>query len=85
MPSNVTDNYKPLNVTDIYYTLYGTIFLPPTAQSLSVCTFSCFKVLMILFLLLQKYRVSTVNGHDSNLYKIIIIQFSNITKVSIAS
>ena len=31
------------------------------------------------------YRVSTVNGHDSNLYKIIIIQFSNITKVSIAS
>ena len=52
MPSNVTDNYKPLNVTDIYYTLYGTIFCLQqikVSQSLSVCTFSCFKVLMILF------------------------------------
>ena len=60
MPSNVTDNYKSLNVTDIFYTLYGIIFCLQqlkVSQSLSVCTLSCFKVLIIEEETLNRYQV----------------------------
>ena len=76
MPSNVTDNYKPLNVTDIYYTLYGTIFLPPTAQSLSVFTFSYFKVLMILF---YCYKNTGCPLSTGTIVSAIILNVSNST------
>ena len=76
MPSNVTDNYKPLNVTDIYYTLYGTIFCLQqikVSQSLSVCTFSCFKVLISKSSGLkadfeQKVKVTSIHFGDGSVH-----------------